>query len=102
MTKKSEKVNESQIDFLEPYMFSWESDATPGKTWFIGPDTGKGVDVKKLSDEFWEEFENRIEKELEDRIAIQVYDYSQKVCNFLKDNSEEFKQFTETLQEIKE
>ena len=49
-----------------------------------------------------EEAEKYTCEELENRILIQAYDYSQRVCNFLKDNSESFRQFTEKLQEMKE
>lgn len=52
--------------------------------------------------EEYERTKTRIYEELENRIATQVYDYSQGVCGFLKDNSERFRQFTETLQGVKE
>lgn len=35
----------------------WENAFTPGKTWVIGPDTGKGVDGKKITEELWKKLE---------------------------------------------
>ena len=44
----------------------WESSATPGKTWVIGPDTGKGVDMKKITEEMWKELEEYEKREKND------------------------------------
>lgn len=68
--EKSGKVNESQIDFsyrassTTSYPSFWES-TTPGKTWVIGPDTGKGVDMKKINEELWKELEEYEKREKE-------------------------------------
>lgn len=43
----------------------WESVFTPGKTWVIGPDTGKGIDGKKISEELWKKLEEYEKEEKE-------------------------------------
>ena len=43
----------------------WESAATPGKTWVIGPDTGKGVDMEKINEEMRKELEEYEKREKE-------------------------------------
>ena len=45
----------------------WERAATPGKTWVIGPDTRKGVDMKKINEEMWKELEGYEKGEKDDR-----------------------------------
>ena len=38
-----------------------------GKTWVIGPDTGKGVDMKKINEEMWKELEEYEKREKDER-----------------------------------
>lgn len=45
----------------------WERAATPGKAWVIGPDTGKGVDMKKINEELWKELEEYEKREKDER-----------------------------------
>lgn len=48
-----EEVKESDLKSCPP-LWAWPDTL---ETWVIGPDTGKGVDTKKINEELWKELE---------------------------------------------